>query len=426
MVRSEHRLWRNGAISVHDLSVCRQQFPSLTRTTASHEPLIYLDGPGGSQVPYGVIGAIAEYYMHRNANTHGQFITSEESDAVIAQARSDVKAFLAAPETGSISFGQNMTTLNFLLSQAIGATLKPGDEIIVTDLDHDSNVAPWLALAARGAVIRRVPITASATLDMDAFKRLFSDKTRLVAVGWASNAVGTVNPLPTIRAWAKEAGSLFLVDAVHWAPHGPINATQLDPDFLLCSAYKFFGPHIGILYSKKGQLEALPTLRVRPQAPTAPERIETGTLNHAALAGVSAAIQFIASLSDQTQLGWSDRIHQAMENIYAYEHKLAKRLYTGLLTTPGVSVYGPAVGDEDRAPTVSFTMEDRSSEDVARALGHRGILAWDGDFYAMTLVDELGIRGQAGLVRLGLAPYNTMGEIERTLTVIREVAAHGA
>lgn len=410
---------------MNDLSVCRQQFPSLQRTMPNGAPLIYLDGPGGSQVPYSVIGAISEYYMHRNANTHGEFVTSQESDAVIAKARSDMKALLGAPESASISFGQNMTTLNFLLAQAIGPTLRPGDEIIVTDLDHDANITPWLSLQARGVVIRRVPIEAPGILDMAAFHQLFSDKTRLVAVGWASNALGTVNPLSTIRAWAREAGSLFVVDAVHWAPHGPINTAELDPDFLLCSAYKFFGPHIGILYSKAGRLNALPTLRVRPAAPTAPENIETGTLNHAALAGVSAAVQFIASLSGDSSLGLTEQLHVAMANIYTYEHRLAATLSRGLLTIPEITVWGPAVTSEDRTPTLSFTVHNRPSGEVACALGQRGVLAWDGDFYAMTLVDQLGLRERGGLIRLGLAPYNTMDEIERTIAIIREVAARG-
>lgn len=410
---------------MNDLSVCRQQFPSLYRKTESGEPLIYLDGPGGSQVPYSVIGAISEYYSRHNANTHGQFVTSQESDQIISQARSDVKAFLGSGADGSISFGQNMTTLNFLLSQAIGATLQPGDEIIVTDLDHDSNVAPWIALEHRGIIIRRVPVTLAGTLNLDEFEHLFSDRTRLVAVGWASNAVGTVNPLDTIRQWTKDVGSLFLVDAVHWAPHGPIDVSRLHPDFLLCSAYKFFGPHIGILYSAPGRLDALPTLRVRPQVAVAPEKIETGTLNHAALAGVSAAIRFIASLNDDVTSDLRDQIHGAMQNIYGYEHKLAKRLYDGLRAIPEITIYGPPVNQADRAPTISFTVHGQSSEQVAWKLGQRGVLVWDGDFYAMTLVDQLGIRDQGGLVRLGLAPYNNADEIERTIALVAEVA-HGA
>lgn len=407
-----------------DLSYCRHAFPSLQRTGPDGQPLIYLDGPGGSQVPASVIAAIANYYMHHNSNTHGQFITSQESDAAIWQAREHMAALLGASTPHSISFGQNMTTLNFLLSQALGRTLKPGDEVIVTELDHDSNVAPWLALEERGVVVRFAPVTRDAELDLEALAALVTEKTRIIAVGWASNAVGTVNPLPQIREWASNVGALLVVDAVHWAPHGLIDVEQLRPDVLLCSAYKFFGPHIGVLYTRPGLLDTLPTLRVRPQTPTAPERIETGTLNHAALAGVTAAVDFIAGFADQQDQDLRSRIRQAMTQIYHYEHDLAAKLHRGLSALSGVKLYGPPVGAQDRAPTVSFTVASTPAADVAHALGQRGILAWDGDFYAMTLVDRLGLRDDGGLVRLGLAPYNDLHEIERTLDAV-EAIAHG-
>ncbi len=406
-----------------DLSYCRQQFPSLARSGPGNLPLIYLDGPGGSQVPASVIAAIADYYIQRNSNTHGQFITSRETDMVVTTARQRMAALVGARSSSSISFGQNTTTLNFLLSQALADVFKPGDEIIVTDLDHDSNVAPWLRLQERGLTIRRVPVLPEGKLDLDTFKHLLTAKTRLVAVGWASNALGTVNPLHDIRRWTDEVGAWLLVDAVHWAPHGVIDVEQLHPDFLLCSAYKFFGPHVGILYSKPGILDSIPTLRVRPQSENAPERIETGTLNHAALAGVSAAVEFIASLADDPGEDLRVRIRQAMTLVYHYEHDLASRLYRGLHAIPGVKLYGPAVGAEDRAPTISFTITNRSSQEVAKLLADRGILAWDGDFYALTLVDQLGLRDQDGLVRLGLAPYNTRSEVERTLSAVEEIVA---
>ncbi len=424
MATTRHLALPKEATALKDLSYCRHEFPSLARLGPDGSPLVYLDGPGGSQVPASVITAIADYYTRRNSNTHGQFITSRESDAMIWSARAHMASLLGASDPSTISFGQNMTTLNFLLSQAIGRTLSPGDEIIVTDLDHDSNVAPWLALEDRGLVVRHAPVLPTAELDMEAFHNLISTKTRVIAVGWASNAVGTVNPLPTIRQWAAEARALMVVDAVHWAPHGLIDVEQLKPDFLLCSTYKFFGPHVGVLYAKPGLLESLPTLRVRPQSESAPERMETGTLNHAALAGVIAAVEFIASLGDEPASDLRSQIRQALTHIYHYEHELASKLYRGLLAMPGVKLYGPPVGAQDRAPTISFTIAGQSSEAVAQALGEQGILAWDGDFYAMTLVDRLGIRNQGGLLRLGLAPYNTSGEIERTLAAV-EVIAHG-
>lgn len=406
-----------------DLSYCRQAFPSLQRTGPDNLPLVFLDGPGGSQVPASVITAITHYYLNHNANTHGQFVTSRESDAVVTAARTAMAALLGADDPASISFGQNMTTLNFLLSQAIGRTLAPGDEIIVTELDHDANVAPWLQLADRGVVIREVPVLPNAELDLETFRALITSRTRVIAVGWASNAVGTVNPIATISQWAHEAGALLVVDAVHWAPHGLIDVGSIKPDALLCSSYKFFGPHVGVLYTRPGLLAELDTLRVRPQSPDGPERIETGTLNHAALEGVIAAVEFIASFADQPDEPIRARIRQAMGHIYHYEHELAAKLYRGLNAIAGVRVYGPPIGAQDRAPTLSFAIHDRSSLEVAHALGERGILVWDGDFYAMTLIDRLGVRGQRGLVRLGLAPYNTRIEVDRTLNAIEAIAS---
>lgn len=401
-----------------DVSVCRDQFPSLARQDASGTPLVYLDSPGGSQVPTCVIDAISHYYTHSNSNTHGCFITSNETDQVIAQARQDTAAFLNAPPRSTISFGQNMTTLNFLLSQALEDTFQPGDEIVVTDLDHDSNIAPWLRLARSGMVIRRVPLNSDGHLDMRAFRALIGPRTRLVAMGWASNALGTVNPVATVRQWTRANGSLLLIDAVHWAPHGVINAAILDPDFLLCSAYKFFGPHIGILYARPGLLDTLPTLRVRPQTDSGPERMETGTLNHPALAGVSAAIHFIASLAQESPAGLSERLKRAMETIYTYEHAIGTQLYEGIANLPGVTVYGPGFDDNYRAPTISFTVEGMAAREVASQLSQHGILAWDGDFYAVAAIDALHVRERGGLVRLGLAPYNTRAEVERTVEAI--------
>lgn len=412
-----------GVTIVKDLSYCRQQFPSLARTGPGGSPLVFLDGPGGTQVPASVIAAIADYYVQRNSNTHGQFVTSRETDLVIKTARTRVATFLGAASSSSISFGQNTTTLNFLLSQALADMFQPGDEIVVTDLDHDANIAPWLRLQERGLTIRRVPVLADGKLDLDTFKHLLTEKTQLVAVGWASNALGTVNPLQDIRRWTDEVGAWLLVDAVHWAPHGVIDVEQLHPDFLLCSAYKFFGPHVGILYTKPGILETIPALKVRPQTDKSPERIETGTLNHAALAGVSAAIEFIAALADDAHEDLRTRLRQAMNLVYHYEHDLASRLYRGLQAIPRVKLYGPAVGADDRAPTLSFTVADRASQEIAERLGDRGILAWDGDFYAATAIDQLGLRSQGGLVRLGLAPYNTRSEVERTLAAVEDIAA---
>lgn len=404
-----------------DLSYCRDQFLSLRRLGPQGEPLIYLDGPGGSQVPDSVVLAMQDYYGHRNSNTHGPFVTSQETDQVVLEARAHVAEFLGATPA-TISFGQNMTTLNFLLSQAIGDFLAPGDEIIVTNLDHDSNVAPWLRLQKRGLVIRQVPLTSSGKLDLEAFRGLITSKTRLVAMGWASNALGTVNPVEQVRRWTDQVGAWLLIDAVHWAPHGLIDVSQFQPDFLLCSAYKFFGPHLGVLYTKPGLLETLPTLRVRPQVERGPERIETGTLNHAALAGTTQAINFIASFSENPGGSLRARLEESMSYIYRYEHALAGVLYDGLADIPTVRLYGPPVNDEKRAPTISFTIEGQSARQVATNLGEHGILAWDGDFYAINAVESLGLASKGGLVRLGLAPYNTHQELLRTIRAVSEIA----
>ncbi len=405
---------------MRNLSFCRNEFPSLTREIHGNLAA-YLDGPGGTQVPRAVIQAITNYYETSNANTHGLFAASQETDEVIERARESMAALLGAEDARQISFGQNMTTLNFALARAIARRIQPGDEVIVTDLDHDANVAPWLTLAEHGAVIRRASVKQDATLDMEQFKGLINEKTKLVALGYASNAVGTVNDVATVRRWTKEVGALLVVDAVHFAPHGVIDVQALDPDFLLCSAYKFFGPHIGILYSRKGALDALQTDKVRPQQNTAPEKIETGTLNHAALAGVTAAVDFIAGLSEQSG-SLREKIVASMKDIYTYEHELARKLYHSLQEIPGVTVYGPAVADELRAPTVSFTITGISAGEVAKHLGEQGIYVWDGDFYAITVVQQLGLNEQGGLVRVGFAPYNTIDEVERVLAGVRELS----
>ncbi|WP_026961587.1 cysteine desulfurase-like protein [Alicyclobacillus herbarius] len=402
------------------ISDCRSQFPALARTV-NGLPVAYLDGPGGTQVPQSVIDAMVHYYETSNANTHGAFAASRETDAVIYRARRQMAALLGAEGPDTISFGANMTSLNFALARAVSRVIQPGDEIVVTDLDHDANVAPWLTLEAQGAVIRRVPVRPDATLDMDVFANLIQPRTRLVAVGYASNAVGTVNDVARIREWTRQVGAWLVVDAVHFVPHAVVDVSSLQPDFLLCSAYKFFGPHVGVLYARPGLLDTLPTDKVRPQRNEAPYRIETGTLNHAALAGVSAAVDFIASLAPDTAGSLRSRLVNAMEAVYAYEHRLAKRLYDGLLQQSGVRVYGPPVAEGLRAPTVSFTVDGAHPDAVARHLAERAISVWSGDFYAVTVVQQLGLAESGGLVRVGFAPYNTEDEVDRTLAAVAEL-----
>ena len=398
----------------------RDEFPSLARMQDGR-PVVYLDGPGGSQVPRSVIEAVSGYYEQSNANTHGAFATSVESDAVVSGAREAMGDFLHAGPGATLSFGANMTTLNFALAHALARGLKAGDEVVVTELDHDGNVAPWLMLAERGAVIRWAPLAANQTeLDMDALLALIGPRTRIVAMGLASNALGTITDPAPVRARTREVGATLVFDAVHYAPHRVVEAERMGPDFLLCSAYKFFGPHVGVLYGAPGALDALATDRVRPQQPRGPSRIETGTLNHAALAGVRAAVDAVA--------GWApaggsrpERLRLAMTGADAYEARLFERLWEGLSGLTGVVLYGRVPGTGPRTPTVGFSVEGIHADDVAAGLARRGIFAWSGDFYAVTVVDRLDLRRQGGLVRLGLAPYNTEDEMDRTVAAVREI-----
>lgn len=404
-----------------DIAQIRKSFPSLERSV-NGTPAVYLDGPGGSQVPDAVITAISDYYRHSNANSHGPFVTSQETDRAITGARQAMADFVHAADGGTISFGANMTSLNFQLARAVARSIRPGDEVVVTDLDHDANVAPWLTLAERGAVIRQVPLASDGvSLDWAAFQHLLSPKTKWVAVGWASNAIGTINPMAQIRSWTREVGARLVVDAVHYAPHQAMDAAAVDPDFLLCSAYKFFGPHVGILYGRPGALDTLTTDKVRPQVSTAPEKIETGTLNHAALAGVTAAVDFIAGLTagDGTR---RERVTRSMQALAVHEAALFERLWRGLSTLPRLTLYGVAPGSAPRTPTVGFTVRGLRAEDVNRRLAEAGIFAWDGDFYASTLVDHLGIRPEGGLVRMGLSVYSDCRDVDRTLAVMGDIA----
>jgi cysteine desulfurase family protein (TIGR01976 family) len=413
-----------------DVERCREQFPSLGRVVGG-QPVAYFDGPGGTQVPARVIDAVAGYYRTSNANARGLFAASVETDQVIAASRAALAALLGAlpagaarvPGAGTISLGPNMTTLCFQLAHAVGRGLHPGDELVVTDLDHDANVAPWRMLAERGAVVRSAPLTLpQATLDMAALRGLIGERTRLVAVGWAANSVGTVNELAAVRAWTREVGALLVVDAVHWVPHGVVDVAALDPDFLLCSAYKFFGPHVGVLYARPGALERIAVDKVRPQRDRAPERIETGTLNHAALAGVTAAVEFIADLVPDHAQPLRQRLIDAMGAVAAHERELFLRLAAGLEEIHGVRLYGPPADACPRAPTAAFTVAGVHPAEVARVLAARAIAVWSGHFYAPTLVERLGLAASGGLVRAGLAPYTTAAEVDRLLEAVAAVA----
>lgn len=393
---------------------CHSDFPSLERD------LVYFDGPGGSQVPRPVIEAVSRYYETSNANTHGAFATSAETDRVLAEARRATADFLGAAGPETISFGANMTTLAFALARGLGRKIQRGDEIVLTQLDHEGNRGPWKTLEEWGAVLREVPMEPDGRLRMSALESLIGPKTRLLAIGWASNALGTVNDVFRAREISRRAGALMTIDAVHYAPHFPIDVASLDPDFLFCSAYKFYGPHVGILYARPGLLDTIPTDRLITQEQSPPHSIETGTLNHAAIAGVTAAIEYLASFGSGTDR--RTRLISAMEALAEHERSLAERYAREVASIPGVTVWGPPFGEERRAPTVSITFEGKSAREVTEELASRGIAAWDGDFYARRAVEVLGLSGRGGLVRAGMAMYTRERDVDRLVEAVREVA----
>ena len=397
-----------------DSSLVRPQFPSLTRVH-NHIPLTYLDAPAGTQVPTSVIDAISNYYKTSNANTHGEFLTTNETDAIVSKMRKAMAAMLGAEGPETISIGQNMTTLNFALARGIARNLKPGDEVLITQLDHEGNRGPWLMLRDFGVNVREVKLLPNGTLDEKDFAEKVNEKTRLVAVGLASNALGTVNNITLARELAYKAGAWLMLDAVAYAPHFKINVQELGCDFLLCSAYKFYGPHVGILYSRPGILDRVKTDRLRTALQNAPEKIETGTLNHAAIAGVTAAVDFIASL------GKDHDLKDAYTQIGEHERRLAIRLFDGLSKMKEVKVIGEDFASEHRAPTVSFTFEGKTPADVCRHLAKQNIFAWDGHFYAMRAIEMLGLLEKGGVTRIGMAVYNTQEEIDKTLKVLKEL-----
>ncbi|HNX49446.1 MAG TPA: cysteine desulfurase-like protein [Thermoanaerobaculaceae bacterium] len=400
---------------------CRRDFPSI-----GHElegvPIAYFDGPAGTQVPQPVIDAVAGYYRTCNANTHGQFSTSRETDQILHETRETVAAFLGAPSWREISFGANMTTLCFALSRALARAWQPGDEVVITQLDHEANRGPWLALQERGIVVREVALRPDGTLDPEGMAQAITPRTRLLAIGAASNALGTVNDLAAARRLTREVGAFLLVDAVHAAPHFPMHVETLDTDFLLCSAYKFYGPHVGILYSRPGLLDALATDRLSTQDAAAPFRIETGTQNHAALAGVKAAIEYIASWGDGETL--REQLVSAMEAVMIRERELARRYFEGVRAVRGVRVWGPGFDGGHRAPTVAITVEGVPSPEVARRLGEQGIQVWDGHFYAARAIESLGLADRGGVVRSGMAMYVTSTEVDRLIAAVAEIAGN--
>jgi cysteine desulfurase family protein (TIGR01976 family) len=381
--------------------------------------LAFLDGPGGSQVPSLVIDTMGDFYATCNVNTHGKFSPSREVDRRMDLAREVMATFLGAETPACISFGQNMTTLNYALSGAIGRTLSKGDEVLITQLDHEANRGPWLRLQERGIIIQEVRLAPSGQLDLDDMAAKITPRTKVFAVGASSNALGTVNDIALARRLSQAVGALLVVDAVHYAPHFPLDVKTLGMDFLLCSGYKFYGPHVGVLYSRPGALDRLPTDRLSVQDPAAPYRIETGTLNHAGIDGLRAAVEYLAGWGSGTTL--RERVVDAMSGISAYEHGLAKFYHDAVRKLPGVQVWGPDFSTRGRAPTVSITLDKTTAGDAAAALGKQGICVWDGHFYAARAVEVLGLTDRGGLLRTGVSMYSGREDLERLLAGIAKL-----
>jgi cysteine desulfurase family protein (TIGR01976 family) len=412
-----------------DLHSIRAQFPALAQTVNGH-PAAFLDGPGGTQVPQRVIDAISGYLRRDNANTGGAYATSRNTDAMLAEARAAMADFLNC-DPDEIVFGPNMTTLTYAMSRSIGRDLGPGDEILVTRLDHDANVSPWRALEEKGVTIRWAEIhEESCTLDLADLASKINERTKVVAIGYASNAVGTINPVKAIVRLAHAAGALAYVDAVHYGPHGLIDVAALDCDFLVCSTYKFFGPHMGVLYGKREHLQRLQPYKVRPLTDAVPNRWEWGTLNHECIAGITASVDYIADLGCHGHPQAANRraaVIAAFEAIHHYEHGLMNRLMAGLSPIPNLKIYGitdPARFAE-RCPTIALRVINQTPDQtplaLATKLGDRGFFTWDGNYYALNLTERLDVEKSGGFLRIGLVHYNTAEEVDRLLTALREI-----
>jgi cysteine desulfurase family protein (TIGR01976 family) len=420
-----HSKIQSPGLSIAATDVIRNAFPALKRVCDGHQ-VAYFDGPGGTQVPSGVVEAMTDYLLHRNANTHWGFPTSAETDAALSYARQAMADFLNA-SPAEIGFGLNMSTLTFHLARAIGLQLGPGDSVMVTELDHHANIDPWRTLEReRGVTILTVRMIAeTGELDWEDLERCLANRrVRLLAIGAASNALGTINDVARAVAMAREVGALSFVDAVHYAPHQLVDVRAWGCDFLACSAYKFHGPHVGVLYGKHERLEALAFPKLEPAPNTVPEKLETGTQNHEGIVGTAAAVDYLASLASATAGSPSCSRREQLEAVFHAFHErgqaLLDQLWKGLGDIKGVTLYGPPPG-APRTPTIAFTLADRPAEAVSRSLASRGIFASHGNFYAMTVVKRLGV-ADSGLVRLGCACYTTDEEVARVIEGVRAIA----
>jgi cysteine desulfurase family protein (TIGR01976 family) len=423
-------------MTAFDPTPLRAQFPALS-LSVNGQPAIYFDSPGGTQVPQGVIDAVTRYYREQNANVGGAFFTSRRTDEAVQGAREAMADLLNAPSPQEILFGPNMTTLTFHLARSIAETIQPGDEIVLTNLDHDANVTPWTDLRAAGAEIKYVDIDpADCTLDPAAVERQLGPRTRLVAVTHASNAVGTIPDVATITRMAHTVGALVYVDAVQYAPHGPVDVQALGCDFLACSAYKFFGPHLGVVWGKAEHLARLKPHKVRPARDVAPYRWETGTQNHEGIAGAGAAVAYLGGVgnlygepyrAEYEALGYEGRrlqLKTAMRAIKEYEQSLAARLLDGLESISDLTIYGlrDRARLAERVPTVAFTWPRATPRATAEYLGRHGICCWSGNYYALRLMERLGLEAEGGAVRIGLTHLDTFEEIDRLIELLRNVS----
>ncbi len=399
----------------------RVQFPALSRKHG-HDLAVFFDGPAGTQVPQSVMEAISNYLTQHNANHHGVFATSKESDQLLDRAHAAAADFVGSDDPGTIAFGANMTTLTFALSRALARTWAPGDEIILTRLEHDANFSPWiLAAEDAGVNVRFIDINPdNCTLRTEQYSDLLNDRTRLVAVGCASNAVGTINPVKQICQMAHDAGALSFLDAVHYAPHDLIDVIDWGCDFLVCSAYKFFGPHVGIMYGRRELLESIRPYKLRPSPDDLPGRWMTGTQNHECIAGTLSAIDYIAqvgrTVSGSESLSRREGLQKAYQSIREYEGSLTRQLLDGLADIAGVKVWGITEPEQlsSRFPTVSITHDSRRPQQLAEKLAADGIFVWHGNYYALPLTERLGVEPD-GMVRIGLVHYNTSAEVDRLL-----------
>lgn len=421
--------------NILDVHTLRAQFPALHQTDGN-QPIVFLDNPGGTQVPQVVIDAISDYLVHHNANHGGAFATSQRSDEILHEAHCAMADLLNAASPDEIVFGPNMTTLTLNISRALARELGPGDEIVVTRMDHDANIAPWLLIAEdTGATVRWADFDVEDyTLDMAALRNSINPKTKLVAVGYASNATGTVHDVKTIVDWAHAVGALVFVDAVQYAPHGPIDVQALGCDLLACSAYKFFGPHQGVLYGQYALLDRLRAYKVRPAPALPPGKYETGTQVHEGIAGTLAAVNYLAEIGQQFGAPYATRFPElsgrrlalktGMTVLREYDHILSAAILDELETLPGAHIHG--VIDRrrlaERVPTVSFTWGERHPREIAAALGAQGVYVWDGHYYALAAVERLGLVDSGGMVRIGAVHYNTVDEIHRLGDALRAMA----